>query len=91
MITAKEANDISGTKTEVFIEFIEEKIKASAKLGKHEVIIRENPYSGWLYVGYNKLHDNEKACLDELKTCGFDVDLYYNEGQFVDIGLRIKW
>ena len=91
MITAQEANKLSGTKTEVLLEFIEDKIKTATTFGKHEVIIRDNPYSCWLYGNYDKLHKNEKQCLDTIRENGLEVDLYYNEGAFVDMGLQIKW
>jgi len=90
MITAKQAKDLSGPKAIDYLNFIGIKIKESASKGNHEVIIRQQPYCDWLYKE-NDLSGEPKIAIKELRTNGFEVKLFYQENQFVDIGLWIKW
>lgn len=90
MITAQEAYDLAKPNYDKYLEFINEKIKTAAKNGKTSIIIRENPYSCWLY-GPDKNDQEVDDLLKLLKERGFSISLYYNEGQFVDIGLNISW
>ena len=57
---------------------------------EREVIIRDTPYAEWLYSEKN-LPDTPRKVVDTLRKNGFEVRLYYNEMQFVDMGLWIKW
>jgi hypothetical protein len=91
MITAQQAREISGPDAQVYLDFIEKKIKEAAEKKKFEVIISENPYARWLY-SERDLSDQPKKAIKILRDNGFKVDLYYSEGsQFVDMGLRINW
>ncbi len=90
MITAKEASELSGPSVKDYTAEIEKHIKAAAGKKEKQCIIREKPFADWLY------HEKEcspaaKGALKVLRDNGFELDLYYVEGQFVDIGLRIKW
>lgn len=73
---------------EALIE-IEKIIKEKAEKGSTSVIIREQPYSD--YLMYSSDNPVSKIVVDTLRKNGFDVDLFYYEGQFVDYGLRIEW
>lgn len=92
MITAKEAFRIAKPAEveaqEALIE-IEKIIKENAEKGSTSVIIREQPYSD--YLMYSSDNPVSKIVVDTLRKNGFDVDLFYYEGQFVDYGLRIEW
>jgi len=90
MITAKEARDLAGPTWQEYLQFIEARIKEAAKNKKREVLIRENPYASWLYKE-SDLSDEPKKAVKELRALGFEVSLYYQENQFVDIALWIKW
>lgn len=90
MITALKAAELSGPKAEDYLDFIEKKIIDAANSKKRDVIIRENPYSCWLYGSTGNSNEVSKA-IKTLKDNGFKLDLYYRESQFVDIGLQISW
>ncbi len=91
MITAEQAAEMAGPKAEEYLEFIEEKIIDAAKNQNREIIIRDNPYSTWLY-GSNKSNPDEvRKALKALSDNGFKTSLHYQENQFVDIGLKIEW
>ena len=90
MITAKQAAEIAGPKAEEYLEFIEKKIIEAAEKQEHEVVIRDAPYSNWLY-GSGSNRDEVKKALKVLSDNGFKVSLHYQENQFVDIGLVIGW
>lgn len=90
MITALKAAELSGPKSEDYLDFIEKKIIDAANNKKREVIIRENPYAGWLYGSTGNSDEVSKA-IKVLKDNGFKLNLYYRESQFVDMGLQISW
>lgn len=90
MLTAAEAREISGPDAKDYLLFIEEKIRAAAKDKKREVIIREEPYAGWLN-GSSPISGEPEKAIDSLRAAGYTVKLYYREFQFVDMGLHIKW
>lgn len=91
MISAEEARKLQLPDPEVVkdhLRIIETAIKRDAP-SKSETIIRTEPYCRWLY-------DSERtptvsAVIDELTRLGYTLDLYYQERQFVDMGLRIRW
>lgn len=92
MITAEEARMMSRPDPAVVkshLRFIEAAIKRDAPL-KNETIIKTEPYCRWLYD--SDRDPTASVVIDELVLLGFTVSLYYTEsGQFVDMGLRIKW
>lgn len=90
MITAEQARLLSGPSAEEYLELISKRIEAAANEKKREVIIRDNPYADWLYNEKTMIPVARKV-VDGLRKNGFEVKLYYNELQFVDMGLWIKW
>ena len=69
---------------------MERRIIKAAEDKKYEVIINANPYANWLYDA--KYRDiTVEAVLNDLQELGYQVSLYYNESQFVDMGLKISW
>ena len=91
MITAEQAAEMAGPKAEEYLEFIEKKIVEAAEKQNREIIIRDNPYSNWLYGSGKSNPDEVKKALKVLSDNGFKVSLHYQENQFVDIGLVIEW
>lgn len=93
MITAKEAYKIAKPAYDNYMAFLDKKIRKAAGERKTEIIIRESPYNDWLYDEKNLKKRDEDAykAISKLRELGFSVGLYYNELQFVDIGLRINW
>ena len=92
MITAKQAAEMAGPKAEEYLEFIEKKIIKAVKDQNRGIIIRDNPYSNWLYGSSSKSNPDEvRKALKTLSDNGFKVSLHYQENQFVDIGLKIEW
>ena len=90
MISATEAKEIAGiADLSEHLAFIERKIRSAAEEGKTDVIIRDNPYAGWLY-GSNR-PTVAKMVIKELEESGFTCKLWYAEYQFVDMGLQIIW
>lgn len=93
MITAKEAFNESAknrSEYEIYMEYILERIKKATANGLDEIIIREHHYCMFL----DNITASPKEQVDVIKALrnhGYSVDLYYYEGQFVDIGLRINW
>ena len=91
MITAKKAAEMAGPKAEEYLEFIEKKIIEAAKGQNREVIIRDNPYCNWIYGSRASNPEEARKALKALSDNGFKVSTYYQENQFVDIGLKIEW
>ena len=54
------------------------------------MLIRDEPFAHWLY-GSNELAAEPRKAIDALKAAGYAVDLFYQENQFVDMALRVKW
>lgn len=90
MIKASKAAELAGPSADDYLEFIEKKIIEAATNKKREVIIRDNPYCGWLYGSAGNQSEVLKA-IKILKDSGYTLDLYYVESQFVDMGLKITW
>ncbi len=90
MITAEQARDISGLTAEQYAKRLSTFIESAANDGDQYVIVRQEPYAGWMY---NERVDSKtaKATLEILRKNGFEVSLFYQENQFVDIGLKISW
>ena len=93
MITAKQARELNPTgRIEEYKSFIEEKIREAALSGNDYVLIREAPYSSWLY-NEQKLDDRAAVeVLKELRQNGFSVKYFqYDGSQFSDYGMTISW
>lgn len=90
MITAEQARLLAGPTAEEYLEIISDRIEKAAKNKEREVIIRDNPYADWLYSEQNMPAVPRKV-VETLRKNGFTVSLYYNELQFVDMGLWIRW
>lgn len=93
MITAEEARNLNPMgRIEEYRTFLEKKITDAAKKGEDYVLIREAPYSSWLY-NEQKLDDRAAVeVLKELRQNGFSVNYFqYDGSQFSDYGIKISW
>ena len=93
MITAKQARELNPTgRIEEYKSFIEEKIREAALSGNDYVLIREAPYSSWLY-NEQKLDDRAAVeVLKELRRNGFYLKYYQYDGStFSDCAMQIYW
>lgn len=89
MMKASEARVISGPTAEEYAEDIEKYIRDAAEKKQRMVIIRSEPYAYWLY--YKEQPQQVLDALKILKDSGYKVSLFYEERQFVDMGLQIEW
>ena len=78
ILTAAQAREISGPSAEDYLDTIEQHIR------------KDEPFARWLY-GSNELAAESRKAIDALKAAGYAVDLFYQESQFVDMALRVKW
>ena len=90
MITAEEARKISGPGVKDHLDIIERRIRAAAEKKAQSVTIRDQPYCDWAY-NHPEIGDTGKAVVRELEEAGFKVDMFYEEKQFADMGMRISW
>lgn len=93
MITVKQARELNPKgRIEEYKSFFEKRIQEAALAGKDSVLIREAPYSSWLY-NEQKLDDRAAVeVLKELRQNGFSVDYFqYDGSQFSDYGIEISW
>lgn len=72
------------------LDKIAKEISKASLEGEFEIILREDPYCYWLW-GTKPREENSQQTIQELRSLGYDVSLYYKESQFVDIGLKISW
>lgn len=72
-----------------YIQFINERIKLAA-VNDNYVIIRQLPYARWLDFGFERSKAANRV-LQELSGKGFVYSFFYEEKQFVDMGLKICW
>ena len=72
-----------------YIQFINERIKLAA-VNDNYVIIRQLPYAHWLDFGFERSKAANRV-LQELTAKGFVYSFFYEEKQFVDMGLKISW
>lgn len=91
MITAREAREIAGpTDEEIINQVVEEAceaIRLKAEDKGRKVCLR---CGFWANEGYSGTEKYKKAC-QKLKDLGFEVEFFYEERQFVDMGTIIKW
>jgi hypothetical protein len=90
LLTASMARELAGPDFEDYLETINEHITKAATDKKFEVIIRQAPFRDWLYKESDLQGEGRKA-VAALRQAGYKVELFYQENQFVDIGLCIKW
>lgn len=93
MITAEQARELNPKgRIEEYKSFFEKRIQEAALAGEDSVLIREAPYSSWLY-NEQKLDDRAAVeVLKELRQNGFSVDYFqYDGSQFSDYGIEISW
>lgn len=94
MISAEEARALAGPSIDEqvggHLNVISDHIRKAATAKSREVILREDPYCYWLYG--QLLHGSvADKVVHELRENGYIVELFYEERQLVDIGLRIRW
>ncbi|MEK9551597.1 hypothetical protein, partial [Bacillus cereus] len=88
MITAEQARELNPKgRIEEYKTFLEKRIREAALNGEDFVLIREAPYSSWLY-NEQKLDDRVAVeVLKELRQNGFSVNYFqYDGSQFSDYG-----
>lgn len=93
MITAEQARELNPKgRIEEYKSFFEKRIQEAALAGEDSVLIREAPYSSWLY-NEQKLDDRAAVeVLKELRQNGFDLKYFqYDGSQFSDYGIEISW
>lgn len=93
MITAEQARELNPKgRIEEYKTFLEKRIREAALKGEDFVLVREAPYSSWLY-NEQKLDDRAAVeVLKELRQNGFSVNYFqYDGSQFSDYGIEISW
>lgn len=91
LITAKEARALSGPTVDEHLARLSKTIETAAREGKQFVIIRSEPYDRWLYNGNPSGNSIEGKVITALTLAGYKVGFFYEERQFVDMGLKISW
>lgn len=87
MITAKEAIAISGPTIEEMAEFFDKQIREAAAKKERSITV----YHGQLENEAYSRSKRWKEFVDYMAKLGFVAELYYYEGQFVDMRITIKW
>lgn len=87
MITAQEARKLAGKTNEEFALDFEEDIKKRASEGGRELL----KYHGELENEAYSHTEKWKGFVAYMLTLGYAVELHYEERQFVDMRVRIKW
>jgi hypothetical protein len=87
MITAKEARQLAGPTIEEMCEFFDPHIRAAAEKKKRTVTVYHAQLENEAY-GKTAVW---KKFVEEMKKYGFTAELYYYEGQLVDMRITIKW
>lgn len=87
MITAKEAIQIAGPTIEEMANFFDLHIRKAANDKNREVTVYHGTLENEAYGGTKTW----KKFVEYMKGLGFTVELYYNEAQFVDMRITVKW
>lgn len=90
MITADEARKLAGVhrqEIEDFLKLADEMITKAAKNGKRSTIVRDSYVSNSGYRKGEAWNTVKKILTDR----GFEISFFYEERQFVDMGMTIKW
>lgn len=93
MITAEQARELNPKgRIKEYKTFLEKRIREASLKGEDSVLVREAPYSSWLY-NEQKLDDRAAVeVLKELRQNGFSVNYFqYDGSQFSDYGMEISW
>lgn len=92
MITAAQARTLSGPtlneQVKEHLEVISKVVETAAANKQRSVTIRHEPYGSWLY---GTVVEPALSTVAELRKLGYTIDFFYEERQFVDMGLRISW
>ena len=93
MITAEQARELNPKgRIEEYKTFLEKRIREAALKGEDFVLVREAPYSSWLY---NEQNLDDKAAVEvlkELRHNGFYLKYYQYDGStFSDCAMQIYW
>lgn len=84
-ITADEARKIAGPTIEEEIDDVYVRIKSVAEQGERSIHLHD-----WANDGYGNT-EKYKALKKELEESGFEVEFFYEERQFVDMYVIVKW
>lgn len=87
MITAQEANELSGPSIEEMAEFFDKPIREAAKARERKVTVYHGTLENEAY-GNTEIWRRFSAYMKKL---GFVTELYYYEAAFVDMRITIKW
>ena len=87
MINAQEARQIAGPTIEEMCEFFDPHIRKAAAKKERTVTVYHGQLENEAYGGTAVWEKFVKA----MAKHGFVADLYYSEGQFVDMRITIKW
>lgn len=87
MITAQEALKLMPKTSEAYALDFEEAIKLAAKDGKRELL----KYHGELEDEAYSRTEKWNSFVKYMAGLGYTVELHYEERQFVDMRVRIKW
>ena len=87
MITAQEARKLAGKTNEEFALDFEQDIKSAAKERKRELL----KYHGELENEAYSRTERWSSFVAYMATLGYAVELHYEERQFVDMRIIIKW
>lgn len=92
MITADDARKLAGVheeEVEAFLNAAENQIRQAAQAGKRFTIVRDTVVCNAGYTSQSK--GPWKTVRVKLEAEGFKVSFFYEERQFVDIGMKISW
>jgi hypothetical protein len=87
MITAKEAIELAGPTIEEMAEFFDKPIRDAAAKKERSVTVYHGSLENEAYSRTNRW----KEFVAYMAKLGFVAELYYYEGQFVDMRITIKW
>lgn len=87
MITAKEAIELAGPTIEEMAEFFDKPIREAAAKKERSVTVCHGILENEAYNNTNRWREFVSYML----KLGFRAELYYYEGQFVDIRITVKW
>ena len=87
MITAIEARRISGETVEECAEFFSKHILTAANAKQRQVTVYHGKLEDEAYSGT----DYWNSFVKYMSSLGYEVSLFYEERQFVDMRITIKW
>jgi hypothetical protein len=87
-ITAEQARELAGPTIEERVEAVYPLIRAAAEKRLRSITLNSGGF--WCDEGYDQTAAYKQAC-DLLRKDGFNVEFFYQELQFVDMGTKISW